>query len=99
MDAHKCLSTSPPGLPRGRHYDAVVVGGGVMGVCAAFHLAQRGKAVLLLEQFEFLHRRGSSHGESRIIRRTYPEACYTEMMSHAYPLWEQAQQAGPHSHC
>ena len=55
MDADTCLSTSPPGLPRGRHYDAVVVGGGVMGTCAAFQLASRGNTVLLLEQFEFLH--------------------------------------------
>ena len=32
-----------------------------------------------------------SHGESRIIRRTYPQAHLTEGMAHAYALWESAQ--------
>ena len=63
-----------------------------MGSCTAYDLASRGLSVLLLEQFELLHRRGSSHGESRIIRRTYPEKFYTNMMTAAYQLWEDAQQ-------
>lgn len=33
---------------------------------------------------------GSSHGESRIIRRTYPEDWYTQMMPGAYRLWGEA---------
>jgi len=45
-----------------------------------------------LEQFDLLHRRGSSHGESRIIRPTYPQDYYTRMMKQAYVLWEAAQQ-------
>ena len=48
--------------------------------------------MLLLEQFDWLHRRGSSHGESRIIRPTYPEPYYVDMMKQAYPLWKIAQQ-------
>ena len=32
-----------------------------------------------------------SHGESRIIRRTYPKAHLTEGMAHAYALWDSAQ--------
>lgn len=85
------ISTNPPRVVSGSHYEAVVVGAGIMGSCAAYHLAKRGKKVLLLEQFELLHRRGSSHGDSRIIRRTYPDNVNTEMMMHAYPLWESAQ--------
>jgi hypothetical protein len=50
------ISTQPPRLTSGAHYDAVVVGAGIMGSCAAYHLAKRGKKVLLLEQFELLHR-------------------------------------------
>ncbi|KAJ9543367.1 LOW QUALITY PROTEIN: hypothetical protein OSB04_023074 [Centaurea solstitialis] len=34
---------------------------------------------LLIEQFDFLHYRGSSHGESRTIRATYPEPYYCKM--------------------
>jgi len=72
-------------------YDVVVVGAGIMGSCAAYQIAKRGKTVLLVEQFDFLHRRGSSHGESRTIRVTYPEDYYTRMMKEAYKLWEEAE--------
>lgn len=72
-------------------YDAIVIGAGIMGSCTAYQLAKRGKSVLLLEQFDFLHHRGSSHGESRTIRVTYPELYYTQMMKEAYKLWEEAE--------
>lgn len=72
-------------------YDAIVVGAGIMGSCTAYQIAKRGKSVLLLEQFDFLHQRGSSHGESRTIRVTYPELYYTKMMKEAYKLWEEAE--------
>ncbi len=49
-------------------YDVIVIGLGGMGSAAAFHLARRGLKVLGLEQFTPAHDRGSSHGESRIIR-------------------------------
>ena len=54
-------------------YDAIVIGGGIIGSCTAYSFAANKQNVLLLEQFSFLHKRGSSHGESRIIRKTYPE--------------------------
>lgn len=41
---------------------------------------REGKKVILLEQFELQHRRGSSHGESRIIRLAYPNETYTRIM-------------------
>ena len=66
------LSGCTPGRLK-KEYDAVVIGGGIMGSASAYELARRGQQVLLLEQFDFLHRKGSSHGESRIIRPTYPQ--------------------------
>eukprot|EP00959_Pyramimonas_sp_CCMP1952_P223673 4676955-Pyramimonas_sp.AAC.1 len=66
------LSGSTPGTLK-KEYDTVVIGGGIMGSATAYELARRGQKVLLLEQFDFLHRKGSSHGESRIIRPTYPQ--------------------------
>ncbi len=48
------------------HYEAIVIGGGVMGSATAYYLSKYlGNDVLLLEQYDLLHRRGSSHGDSR----------------------------------
>ncbi|KAA8525763.1 hypothetical protein F0562_007618 [Nyssa sinensis] len=63
----------------------------VMGSSTAYQVAKRGQRTLLLEQFDFLHQRGSSHGESRTIRTTYPEDYYTGMVIESSKLWEQAQ--------
>src|SRR6185436_14740115 len=54
-------------------FDVIVVGLGAMGGATACHLARRGRRVLGLEQFPPGHARGSSHGESRIIREIYFE--------------------------
>ena len=75
----------------GDRFDVVVVGAGIMGSCTAYEAAKRGQKVLLLEQFDFLHHLGSSHGESRTIRATYPEAYYASMVLESYRLWEAAQ--------
>ncbi|XP_024014093.1 probable sarcosine oxidase [Eutrema salsugineum] len=72
-------------------FDVIVVGAGVMGSSTAYQLAKRGHKTLLLEQFDFLHHRGSSHGESRTIRATYPEDYYYAMVTESTRLWAQAQ--------
>jgi sarcosine oxidase len=63
--------------------DVVVVGGGAMGSATAWHLARRGRDVVLLEQFEPGHGRGSSHGGARIFRYAYPEDDYVRLAIHA----------------
>jgi len=67
--------------------DVVVVGGGVMGCAAAYHLAKDGRRVALIEQFALGHDRGSSHGPSRIIRLTYEGADYVRLARAAFDLW------------
>jgi monomeric sarcosine oxidase len=69
-----------------------VVGIGGTGSAAARHLAQAGHLVTGYEQFRVGHDRGSSHGESRIIRYTYPDPLFTAMMADAYPLWADLEQ-------
>ncbi|MBX9723550.1 MAG: N-methyl-L-tryptophan oxidase, partial [Candidatus Obscuribacterales bacterium] len=50
------------------------------------------KSVVLVEQFEFGHNRGSSHGESRITRYSYDHPNYVRMAKRAYPLWAEIMQ-------
>lgn len=64
-----------------------VVGVGGVGSAACRHLAKAGHTVIGYEQFRNGHARGSSHGESRIIRYTYADPLFTQMMGDAYPLW------------
>ncbi|KAJ4963597.1 hypothetical protein NE237_023536 [Protea cynaroides] len=75
----------------GNQFDVIVIGAGIMGSCTAYQAAKRGHKVLLLEQFDFLHHCGSSHGESRTIRATYPEHYYSSMVIESSRLWEEAQ--------
>ncbi|CAH9081883.1 unnamed protein product [Cuscuta epithymum] len=80
-------------------FDVIVIGAGIMGSCAAYQAAKRGLRTLLLEQFDFLHHRGSSHGESRTTRATYPEEYYTKMVLAAEPLWREAEAEIGYSVC
>jgi len=70
-----------------QHFDAIVVGAGGVGSAAAYYLAKAGQKVLLLEQFELNHQNGSSYGHSRVIRYTYDNPIYVDLMRDAYPLW------------
>lgn len=70
-------------------YDVVVLGAGVIGSSAALAASRRGLRVAVVEKHELGHRHGSSHGCSRIIRRTYPDEHYTAMMTRAYSAWDQ----------
>jgi sarcosine oxidase len=73
-------------------YDVIVVGGGVMGCATAYHLAKRGRRVLLLEQYAIGHARGSSHGHSRIIRLAYDLPDYARLARAAFELWRALEQ-------
>jgi sarcosine oxidase len=59
-----------------------------MGSATAYHLASRRARVIGFEGFGPAHDRGSSHGESRIIRQAYFEdPCYVPLLLRAYELW------------
>jgi len=77
------------GILRVSHqYDVVVIGVGAAGSATFFELARRGARVLAIEQFYPGHDRGSSHGESRIIRLAYFEhPSYVPLLSEARRRW------------
>ena len=73
--------------------DVVIVGGGLAGAATAWALSQRGRSVLVLEQFAAGHARGSSHGSARIVRRAYGDGLYTELTGRAFELWREVELA------
>ncbi len=76
--------------------DVIVVGLGGMGSAAAAHLSARGSRVLGLEQFVPAHDRGSSHGDSRMIRQAYYEnPAYVPLLMRAYELWADLDRERP----
>lgn len=74
------------------HYDAIVLGVGGVGSSALDHLARRGLRVVGLDRFETAHARGSSHGQTRLIRQAYFEhPDYVPLLKRAYTLWEELE--------
>src|SRR5262249_20010526 len=76
------------------HYDVIVIGAGGVGSAALYHTAKRGVRVLGLDRFPPGHDRGSSHGQTRVIRIAYYEhPDYVPLMLRAYELWDELEQA------
>jgi sarcosine oxidase len=69
-----------------------VVGAGIMGAATAWQLARRGAEVVVYEQFESDHARGSSHGRSRIVRLAYPEPEWVRLAAEARDGWAELEQ-------
>lgn len=74
-------------------FDLAVVGAGAVGAAAAYAAARAGNRVVLFEQFEVGHDRGSSHGESRIIRHSYTSAAYASLAPAAFQAWRDLERA------
>jgi sarcosine oxidase len=66
-------------------HDALILGAGIHGLCAAFHLRRRGlRRVAVLERFAPGHDRGSSHGASRITRSSYHDPKFVALAAAAH---------------
>ncbi|TDP95391.1 sarcosine oxidase [Leucobacter luti] len=74
-------------------FDHIVVGGGVMGLAAAWQLALRGRSVVLLERFGRGHTRGASHGATRNMNNAYDEELYLDLYDEAFALWGELAEA------
>ncbi|MCA9193034.1 MAG: N-methyl-L-tryptophan oxidase [Planctomycetales bacterium] len=76
-----------------RTWDVIVVGLGGVGSATAMHLSRQGLQVLGIEQYSRLHDKGSSHGETRVIRQAYFEhPDYVPLLLRAYTLWDELEQ-------
>ncbi|HRE45608.1 MAG TPA: FAD-dependent oxidoreductase, partial [Terricaulis sp.] len=65
-----------------------VVGLGIAGLSICARLSLAGHQVYGFEQFEPMHERGSSHGDTRIMRLTPGEGdVYVRLARRAAPLW------------
>lgn len=68
---------------------AIVVGGGIMGLCAAWGLSRQGHRVTVLEQSEIPNPMGSSGDAHRLIRHPYGAyAGYARMIDPAFRAWD-----------
>lgn len=84
-------------MPHSEHgsaeYDVIVLGVGGMGSATCYELARRGLRVLGLERFPLVHAYGSSHGETRIIRKAYFEhPDYVPLLHRSYERWHELEQ-------
>lgn len=73
-------------------FDVAVVGLGVTGAAALRELARRGFRTVGIDRFTPGHDRGSSHGETRIIRLGYFEhPSYVPLLRRSYELWRELE--------
>src|SRR5713226_1817896 len=70
-------------------YDILVVGAGVFGAWTAWHLAKRGKRVVLVDAYGPAHSPASSGTPPRIIRTGYrADELYTRWSQHSLARWK-----------
>lgn len=73
--------------------DVVVLGLGGIGSATAYQLARRGFRTIAVDQFSPAHDRGSSHGQTRVIRQAYFEhPDYVPLLRRAYENWSSLEQ-------
>ena len=73
--------------------DIVVIGSGVFGLWSAFYMQQLGAKVTLVDAYGPGNPRGSSGGESRIVRADYgDQLMYSKMNIRAHELWVKWQE-------
>ncbi len=77
-----------PADPAGAEiYDVVVIGGGVMGRFTAYHAAERGARVVVLERGRVGDPMTASYGRTRSYRSDYLDTTYARLAQEAIGLW------------
>src|SRR5215831_4012623 len=77
-------------------FDVAVIGAGVFGAWAAYHLQTRGARVILIDAHGPANKRSSSGDESRIIRMGYgADEVYTRSAMRSLELWRELLKQTP----
>jgi len=84
-------NVTPP--PSGSSFDVIVIGGGTIGLSAAYYASARGLKTLLLEQFELGNPWASSGGASRMFRIMYAPAYMAQLAEVALAMWKEIETA------
>jgi sarcosine oxidase len=71
--------------------EVAVVGAGLNGLATARALDRAGHDVVVYEQFDVGHTRGSSHGRTRIFRLAYPEEEWVRFAQEALEGWRELE--------
>jgi sarcosine oxidase len=75
---------------KNNHFDCIVIGFGGMGSAALCYAAMSGRSVLGVDLHGPAHTHGSSHGQTRVIRKSYFEhPDYVPLLVEAYERWDE----------
>ena len=72
-------------------FDAIIVGGGIIGRLTAWLMTKYGEETLLLEQHTLNKSMGSSRGSSRIYGETHIDKIYFELARQSRSLWQELE--------
>lgn len=72
-------------------FDVVVVGGGPVGLAAAYETAKAGSRAIVLEQNNFFNQAGSSNDLARMFRTMYTEDFMADLAKEAMGLWDELE--------
>ncbi|RLK25438.1 glycine/D-amino acid oxidase-like deaminating enzyme [Micromonospora sp. M71_S20] len=76
-----------------RTFDVAVIGGGAVGLAAAWQASAAGLSVVLFERGPLFHDNGSSGGAERQWRVQYSEEPLARLVLASVPMWDRLEQA------
>lgn len=80
------------------HYDIAIIGTGAVGSAALYNASKLGLKVVGFDSFAPPHNQGSSHGESRIVRRAIGEnPHYSAISTRSYEIWNEIEEISKHT--
>lgn len=73
------------------NFDVIVVGGGTIGLSAAYYAASKGKSVALFDQYGLHNDNSSSKGLERFFRILYATQARVRLVESSYAMWHEIE--------